>query len=86
MNAPACTILDPYIQPRVCQIRVPDFAEPLKAIVIDGKYHRLFKVAETRPQALELAAKLGLRGDETVITKTDEGNAIWVFEPDAILI
>jgi len=86
MNAPACTVLDPYIQPRVCQIRVPDLAEPLRAIVIDGKYYGLFKVAEARSQALELAAKLGLRGDETVITKTDEGNAVWVFEPDAVLV
>ncbi|MGA7935147.1 MAG: hypothetical protein WCA35_16485 [Kovacikia sp.] len=86
INSPTCKILGTNSQTQTCQIRVPDLRDPLQAIVMDGKYYGLFKVVENRQQSLELAAKLGLRGDETVISKTPQGEAIWVLESDAVQI
>jgi hypothetical protein len=85
-NSPTCKILDPRSQIQICRIRVPDLSEPLKAIVVDSNYYGLFKVVDNRQQALELAARLGLRGDETAITKTTQGDAVWVLESDATQI
>ncbi|UBF28068.1 hypothetical protein K9N68_09370 [Kovacikia minuta CCNUW1] len=86
LTAPTCKVLGLHNSAQTCRIRVPDLSEPLKAILVDGKYYGLFKVVEDRKQSLELAARLGLRGDETVITKTAQGDAVWVFEADAIVI
>ncbi|QZZ21147.1 hypothetical protein J5X98_01165 [Leptothermofonsia sichuanensis E412] len=81
--SPTCRILSDRSRYLMCQIRVPDLDEHLEAIQVDGRYYGLFKVAETRQQALEFAVKLGRRGDETIITRTPEGDAIWVLEADA---
>jgi hypothetical protein len=86
VNSSTCKILSSHSQIQICRIRVPDLNEPLKAILVDSNYYGLFKVVDNRQQALELAAKLGLRGDETVITKTTQGDAVWVLEADATQI
>ncbi|WP_421657898.1 hypothetical protein [Leptothermofonsia sp. ETS-13] len=84
--APTCKILGTQPRYQLCQIYLPDLDDRIEAILLDGKYYGLFKVVETRQQALELAARLGRRGDETVITQTEQGkDAIWVLEPDARL-
>lgn len=81
--SPSCRILGNQTPVKFCQIYLPDLNDQLEAILVDGKYYGLFKVAETRQQALEFAAKLGRRGDETIISKTSGGEAVWVLEPDA---
>ncbi len=87
LNAPTCKILGAQSRYQLCQIYLPDLDERLEAILLDGKYYGLFKVVETRQQALELAVKLGRRGDETLITQTEQGkDAIWVLEPDAQVV
>ncbi len=81
--SPTCKILTSPGQYQTCLVRVPDLDEQLQAILMDGKYYGLFKAVENRQQALEIAARLGRRGDDTVITKTEQGEAVWVFEPEA---
>lgn len=66
-----------------CYIRVADLDDRLEAIQWKGQYYSLFKVAETRQQALELVSKLKRRGDTVVITPTRQGYSLWVWEPDA---
>jgi hypothetical protein len=82
-QAPTCKILTLTTQYQSCQIRVPDLDDRFQAILVDGKYYGLFKVVENRQQALEIAARLGRRGDDTVITKTGQGEIVWVLEPEA---
>lgn len=81
--SPTCKILTSPDQYQPCLIRVPDLDEQLQAILTDGKYYGLFKPVENRQQALEIAARLGRRGDDTIITKTEQGENVWVLEPEA---
>lgn len=81
--SPTCRILSDQSRYQICEIRVPDLDDRLEAVLVDGQYYGLFKVVETRQQALEFAAKLGRRGDATIITKTQKGDAIWVREAEA---
>ncbi len=79
-----CTLLSSKTEYQSCHIRVPDLDRPLAAVLVNGQYYSLFKVARERQQALELAARLGKRGNPTVITSVAQGEAVWVLEPDAI--
>lgn len=69
-----------------CYIRVADLDDRLEAIQWNGRFYSLFKVTETRQQALELGNKLKRRGDIAVITQTPQGYSLWVWEPDARLV
>ncbi len=66
-----------------CYIRVPDLDKPLVAIAVNNKYYALFKAVPDQSQALLLLEKLEQRGDNTVITRTTTGYAVWVQEIDA---
>ncbi len=66
-----------------CYIRVPDLDKPLVAIAVNNKYYALFKAVPDQSQALILLEKLEQRGDDTVITRTTTGYAVWVREVDA---
>ncbi|WP_199296218.1 hypothetical protein [Trichocoleus sp. FACHB-591] len=70
---------------RPCHIRVPDLEHRLSAIAVEGQYYSFFKVVKDRAQALEVAARLSRRGDQTVITSSVKGDVVWVLEPDAEL-
>jgi hypothetical protein len=82
-QTPTCKILTLTTQYQSCLIRVPDLDDRCQAVLVEGKYYGLFKAVENRQQALEIAARLGRRGDATVITKTEQGEAVWVLEPEA---
>jgi hypothetical protein len=66
-----------------CYIRVADLDDRLEAIQWNNRYYSLFKLTETRQQALEFVTKLKRRGDGVVMTQTSQGYRIWVWEPDA---
>lgn len=83
-NTPICKILDSPSQYQPCLIRVPDLDDRLQAIQVVGRYYGLFKTVETRQQALEIASRLGRRGDNSIITRDSQGESVWVWEPDAI--
>lgn len=68
-----------------CHIQVPDLEQRLAAIQFEGKYYSLFKTVDDTQQVVQLIRRLSYRGDETVITKTSKGYAVWIFEPDTIL-
>jgi hypothetical protein len=82
-HTPICKILDSSSQYQPCLIRVPDLDDRLQAIQVGGKYYGLFKTVETRQQALEIASRLGRRGDDSIITRDSQGESVWVWEPDA---
>lgn len=70
-------------QYRACHIRLPGESQRLAAVLVEGQYYSLFKVVKDRPKALETCARLASRGNQTVITQTAKGDAIWILEPDA---
>lgn len=78
-------ILDSRNQYRSCHIRVPDQDKRLAAIQVGEKYYSFFKVVKDTQQAQEIYTRLARRGDETVVTKTVKGLAIWVWEPEFFL-
>lgn len=65
------------------QIVVPDLDQPVEAIAYGGKYYSLFRTETDADKVIDLIAKIALRGDETVIVKTDHGHAVCIVEPDA---
>jgi hypothetical protein len=76
-------ILESRQEYRSCHIQLPDEIRRLPAIAMHGCYYSLFKVVSTQQQAVNTCARLAVRGDMTIITKTAKGHAIWVLEPDA---
>lgn len=78
-------LLESRSQYQPCQIRVPDLDKRLSAILVEGKYYSLFRVAGDRQKFTETIAKLNRRNDETVVTRTSKGFIIWVLEPEAYL-
>ncbi|KAM3094696.1 hypothetical protein ACKFKG_15565 [Phormidesmis sp. 146-35] len=78
-------ILNSSQQYQVCQIRVPDVAKPLEAIVVDHKYYGFMRRLRTENEAIEFANRLAKKGNESMITKSDRACAIWILEPDATL-
>lgn len=55
----------------------------LATVLVDGKYYSLFKFVKSQQLALELAASLSREGKEVVMTKTEDGIAVWLLEPNA---
>jgi hypothetical protein len=82
---PPPRILESRTQYQPCHIRVPDLDDRIVAIRVDGKYYSLLKLVRERQQALEIANRLSNKGEETIITATVKGDAIWVLERDAYL-
>ncbi len=80
-----CRVLESRNQYQTCYIRVPDLDMRLAAVLVEGKYYALFKLVESRDKAVELSTKLLRGGDEIVITKVEQGYAVWVLEIDAYL-
>jgi hypothetical protein len=78
-----CRILESRKEYQPCHIRVPDLDKRLAAVKVDGKYYGLLKVVDSREKALDLAARLQRRGDEAIITRLTQGDAVWVLEPEA---
>lgn len=84
-RAGATKILESRSQYSPCHIRVPDLDHRLAAIAVEGQYYSFFKIVKDRSQALEVAARLARRGDQTTITSTTKGEVVWVLEPEATL-
>ncbi|MBW4520145.1 MAG: hypothetical protein KME16_10660 [Scytolyngbya sp. HA4215-MV1] len=76
-------ILDSREQYHPCHVRVPDLEQRLAAVLVDGSYYSLLKVAKDEAQAMELATRLVNRGNDTVVIKNFKGYTVWVVEPEA---
>jgi hypothetical protein len=64
----------------------PDLDQPLQAIAIDSQYYSVFRVESDVQRLLELVGKITQRGDETVITRVEQGYCICILEPEAQII
>ncbi|NJN58649.1 MAG: hypothetical protein HC879_14720, partial [Leptolyngbyaceae cyanobacterium SL_5_9] len=81
---PGVSILDSREQYQTCRVRVPHLKSRLFAVLVRGKYYGLFRSGVAQERALEIAIKLEHRGDEPIITQTNRGYAVWVWQPKAI--
>jgi hypothetical protein len=82
----ACRVLVSQKQYHRLNIWVPDLDQPLSAIEFEDKYYSIFRVETDATKLLEIAAKIMQRGDEMVITKTEQGQfAICIWEPEGYL-
>ena len=68
-----------------CHIRVPEEAQRLSAIALDGNFYSFFRALKDPAKALGLLLKLAARGNEVAMTLTSKGYVIWVHEPDGTL-
>jgi hypothetical protein len=84
-DVPACKILESRSDYKACHISLPDSDQRLAAVLFDGKYYSLLKVATTQQQALTLAARLQRKDVGALITRAVQGYAVWCLEPNAIL-
>jgi len=85
MGLPSYRILESRNEYRACHVRVPDLDKPLAALMVDGRFYGLFKIVDTQPQALDIAARLGRKGNDAVITRVAQGYSVWVLELEARL-
>lgn len=87
MNNPNVLLSAPILESRnqykCCHVLVPDLNERVAAIHTNGSYFSFFRVEPNKQRALEVAQRLGKRGDTSVITQTPRGFALWVKEPEA---
>ena len=79
-------ILELRSQYESCRIRVPDLEQPVAAILVDREYYSFFKAVKEAEKVLAIVSKLGNRGDSTAITKTANGYAISVIEPESDVV
>ncbi|HEY9763547.1 MAG TPA: hypothetical protein V6D07_13535 [Trichocoleus sp.] len=66
-----------------CHISVPDTAQRLPAIALDGRFYSFFRVIQEPQKALAVATRLGKRDDEVAMTITKRGYILWVYEAQA---
>jgi hypothetical protein len=78
-------ILASQQQYTTCRIKVPYLERRLFAIRVENQYYSFFRTPETKEEALEVATKLNQRGNKVVITQTEQGYAVWLWEPEANL-
>jgi hypothetical protein len=78
------SILTHRSQYRSCHVRLPNEAQRIAAIAVHDKYYSLVKVVKDRAKALKICDRLTNLGNETLITCLAKGDAIWVWERDAI--
>jgi len=85
LSLPSYRMLESRSEYRACHIRVPDLDKPLAALMVDSRFYGLFKIVDTQQHAIDLAARLERKGNESVITRVSQGYSVWVLEPEARL-
>lgn len=78
-------LLDANDEFQYCRVKLPHLQYHRFAIFYDECYFCLARVGKTRQKALELAANLTQRTGKVVITCTEKGCSLWVWQPDAYL-
>lgn len=85
LSKPAYCQLAPSTINRAIAIHVPDLDKLLNAVYLNNRYYSIFRIEDKAEKALELAAKITQRGDETAIVALQQGYAVCVWEPEATL-
>lgn len=75
-------ILQSRDQYQTCRLEVPHLKRRLFAVIVAGEYYSFLRAEKTWDNVLETIAKLGHLLEKTVITKTEKGYVIWVWEPE----
>jgi hypothetical protein len=69
-----------------CHIQLPHTEQCCFAIAVDGEFYSLLKLALTEEDTLAIAHHVRAKTDrKVVITKTNQGYAVWIWESDARL-
>lgn len=68
-----------------CHVFVPEDGHRLPAIALDGNFYSFFRSLHDPDKVLSILQKLSAKGEPTVMTPTQRGYAIWVYEPSAVL-
>ena len=79
----ASKILESRTQYQHYRIQVPHLKQRLLAILVEGQYYSFFRTETTKEKVLEILNKLSHKIQKFVITKTEKGYFIWVWEPKA---
>ena len=82
---PMIKVLELRKQYRSCHIRLPGDDHRFPAVMVDDKFYSLLKVVNNRQKTLEICALLASKSKDVVVTKVAKGDAIWVWEADAIV-
>ena len=82
LNRSSSNILESQTLYQRCRIKVPHLERRLLAILVDGQYYSFLRTEKTKEKVLEIIAKLSHKVQKTIITKTEKGYFIWVWEPE----
>jgi hypothetical protein len=66
-----------------CHILTTDVTHRLSAVYVDNQFYSFFKVVKNPNKLLDIVARLGKRDDKVAITLTNQGYALWAYEPQA---
>lgn len=76
-------ILESREQYQTGRIHIPHLQQPQFAILVDGQYYSFVKTTNSRSTALRVATTIAQRGEQSIITRTHNGYAVWNWEPEA---
>jgi hypothetical protein len=65
------------------QLRVPDVSKPMDGLLYAGRCYSIFKQGPITDRLLEMAAKLGKRGDDALMALAPSGCILALLEPGA---
>jgi hypothetical protein len=82
----ACLVVTEADAYNICQVQVPDMAEPLQAISYRDRYYSIFKQEPEARKLVEMAAKLTQRGDDILITLGSSAYILALLEPNGKLV
>jgi len=83
LNSIGYLILETRGQYRTCHISVPDLDDQIAAVALNEQFYGLFKVLNSRAEAITVADRLAQKSEPLVVTRLGKGYGIWVWEPDA---
>ena len=77
-------ILSSREQYQICRLEMPHLKRRLFAVLVNGEYYSFLRSEKTQDNLRATMNKLSHRVGKTVITKTEKGYTIWVWEPEVV--
>ncbi len=71
---------------RTCHVCVQETQERVAAITVSQKHYSFFRTERDRNRALDILVRLFDKDRDAVITQSSKAYAIWVWEPDAVVL
>ncbi len=82
LDLAASKILESPTQYQRCRIQVPHLKQRLLAILVEGQYYSFFRTETMKEEILDILNKVSHKIQKFVITKTEKGYFIWVWQPE----